>query len=351
MLALLVSLVGIVGLRLSVLAFFPVSPFRRRVLVMGSGKSAASLLNVERELSKSGCFIVGFVHVPGNAPLVPEVRLISVDRPLLQFVFENRVDEIVVALEERRGCVPLDELAECRDAGIFVSALREFWERQLGHLRLDLVSPGYLIFDEEFQRKAVYESVKRGFDVVFSLILLTIISPVFLLTAVAILWESGGKGPVIYRQVRVGLRGRNFEMLKFRSMRTDAEPDRKARWAQDNDPRITRVGAFIRKHRIDELPQLFNVLRGDMTFVGPRPERPEFVDNLKEKVPFYRHRHAVKVGLSGWAQLCYPYGSSEQDAAQKLQYDLYYIKNQSAFLDLLILLQTIEVVLLGRGAK
>jgi len=218
-------------------------------------------------------------------------------------------------------------------------------------VRTDLMNPSWMIFGEGFKRDQWRRASSRVLDLFASAFILILTSPIMLLTAVAILVEDGGKGGVFYRQQRVGYGGLPFNLLKFRSMREDAEADGKAEWAQQNDPRVTRVGALIRRMRIDELPQIINVLAGKMSFVGPRPERPEFVSMLAEKIPYYVQRHCVKPGITGWAQLCYPYGASEHDALQKLQYDLYYIKNNSLVFDLAILMQTAEVVFMGKGAR
>jgi sugar transferase (PEP-CTERM system associated) len=226
-----------------------------------------------------------------------------------------------------------------------------FLERETGKVRLDVLNPSWMIFSEGFRRTGLRNLVSRVLDILASLLLLAVAWPVMLLAMLAIKIEDGPRASVLYRQLRVGQDGHLFEALKFRSMRQDAEADGVARWADAQDGRVTRVGALMRKTRIDELPQLLNVLRGDMRFVGPRPERPEFVEALSDSVPYYRERHCVKPGLTGWAQLCYPYGSSEQDAIEKLQYDLYYIKNRTLLFDLAILLQTVEVVIFGKGAR
>ncbi|HUA90305.1 MAG TPA: exopolysaccharide biosynthesis polyprenyl glycosylphosphotransferase, partial [Steroidobacteraceae bacterium] len=228
--------------------------------------------------------------------------------------------------------------------------LLTFLERETGRVRLDVLNPSWMIFGQGFRRDPLRLFSSRMLDLGASVAVLAISLPVMLLTVVAIKLEDGLRAPTLYSQRRVGLGGREFNVLKFRSMRTDAEANG-AVWAQRSDPRVTRVGAVIRKLRIDELPQILNVLRGHMSFIGPRPERPEFVAELAEKIPYYVQRHYVKPGITGWAQLCYPYGSSEQDALEKLQYDLYYIKNNSLLFDLSILVQTAEVVLLGKGAR
>ncbi len=267
-----------------------------------------------------------------------------------------KVDEIVVAIDERRrnvearGGMPLDELLECRLVGIEVCDVQAFIERECSMVDVDLLRPSWMVFSDGFVLNVWRSMTKRGFDVLASLILLLFTFPIMLVTAFLIWVEGRFKDPILYRQVRVGLGGEMFEVLKFRSMRVDAETPGSAVWADKDEPRSTKIGSFIRNSRIDELPQLFNVLWGDMSFVGPRPERPVFVKELEEQSPFYAQRHHVKPGITGWAQLCYPYGGSVEDAKQKLQYDLYYLKNHSILLDMIILLQTVEVVLVGEGA-
>jgi sugar transferase (PEP-CTERM system associated) len=244
----------------------------------------------------------------------------------------------------------MHELLECRLAGIDILELPSFLERETGKVRLDVLNPSWIIFGDGFSASPVTRVFERGFDLVASFGLLVVALPVMLIAALGIKLEEGLAAPVFYRQRRVGRHGEIFEVLKFRSMRVDAEIAG-AQYATKNDPRVTRLGGIMRKTRVDELPQLLNVLRGDMSFVGPRPERPEFVSELEERIPYYRERHAVKPGITGWAQLCYPYGSSERDTVEKLQYDLYYIKNRSLLFDLAILMQTVEVVLWGKGAR
>jgi sugar transferase (PEP-CTERM system associated) len=236
-------------------------------------------------------------------------------------------------------------------SGVDVLNLVSFFERRGGKIRLDMLYPSWLYLSDGFRESTFRRAHKRTFDLALVLLLLPVALPFMLLIALAVFVESGGRGPILYKQTRVQQDGIPFQIYKFRSMVVDAEQGGVARWASKNDARITRVGSVLRKGRLDELPQLFNVLKGDMSFVGPRPERPEFVAQLAEKIPYYEERHRVKPGLTGWAQIRYPYGDSEQDALEKLQYDLYYVKNYSIFLDLLILLQTAEVVVLGKGAQ
>jgi sugar transferase (PEP-CTERM system associated) len=295
--------------------------------------------------------VVGFVRGTECALQVPAEKVISPPGSLFELVRELGASEVVVALDDQRKAFPMDELLKCRVRGINVIDVVSFIERETGKVRVDLLNPSWIIFSGGFRRDVFREWVERAFDIAASLVLLALAWPAMLLTAVAIKLEDGWRAPVFYVQERVGLEGRLFLIRKFRSMRTDAEQDGKPAWASENDPRVTRVGAVIRKLRIDELPQLFNVLSGDMGFVGPRPERPQFVEQLGELIPYYHERHWVKPGITGWAQLCYPYGASERDAKEKLQYDLYYVKHRNLFFDLAILLETAEIVLWGRGAR
>ena len=341
---------GIAVTRALFLRFVDAEILRRRVLVLGAGRRAASFNSLRRKSDHRGFHIVGFIHISGERDEVDPGRILHLDRPLLDKCRELDIDEIVVAVNDRRQNFPVKELLDCKLNGIEVMDVLTFFERENGKLLLSLLTPGWLIFSEGFQRGMAREVSERAFDVVMSIVILALAWPLMALAALAIFVESGCRGPVLYRQVRVGAHGRPFQLLKFRSMRVDAEKDG-ARWASRNDDRITRTGRIIRKFRIDELPQIYNILRGDMSFVGPRPERPEFVQDLAEKISYYNERHRVKPGLAGWAQLRYPYGSSVEDAAEKLQYDLYYVKNHSLLLDLLILMQTAEVVLFGKGAR
>jgi len=325
--------------------------FKRRVLALGTGANAAHILRLRRRADQRGFKIVGFVPLQSEARTVPDERLLATTMSLSEIASTKEIDEIVVAMDDRRRQFPLVELLECRLAGIEVTELSTFLERETGKIHLDILTPSWMIFGSGFRHDFLRRWSERGFDLVVSLVLLTVTWPLMLLTVLAIKLEDGLEAPVLYRQKRVGYAGRVFEVFKFRSMQVDAEKDGNARWAEADDPRVTGVGAFIRKTRIDELPQLLNVLKGRMSFVGPRPERPEFVAHLAKIIPYYHERHSVKPGITGWAQLCYPYGASEQDAIEKLQYDLYYVKHHGLFFDILILLQTAEVILFGKGAR
>jgi len=322
---------------------------KRRILVLGAGARAATINRLlRRKTDQRGFIIVGYVCFPGERSMVDR-NILQHDATLLVLSEQNQIDEIVVAIEDRRKSFPMHEIVDCRMSGIDVVDLLTFFERQTGKVILDILNPSWLIFSDGFKYGALRIYSKRTFDIVASLVLLLVSLPVIVITIIAIFLED--RGPVLYRQVRVGENWKLFQVLKFRSMRVDAEVDGQAQWAVKNDNRITRVGEVIRKLRIDELPQIMNVLRGDMSFVGPRPERPVFVEQLSENIDYYSERHRVKPGITGWAQISYPYGDSEQDALEKLQFDLYYVKNYSLFLDLVILFQTAGAVLWGKGGR
>jgi sugar transferase (PEP-CTERM system associated) len=325
--------------------------FKRRVLVYGSGARAGAITSLRRRSDRRGFMVVGFVQPDGEASTVSSEQLLNAKPGLIDLCNSRGVDEVVIAMDDRRHGFPIGDLLACRFNGMEVTDLLTFLERETGRVRIDVLNPSWMIFGNGFDRSLMHGLASRALDLFASSLILAASLPVVLLTAVAIKLEDGWRAPVFYRQARVGLAGRTFDILKFRSMRTDAECGGSALWAKKRDSRVTRVGALIRKLRIDELPQVFNVLRGNMSFIGPRPERPQFVTEFTKKIPYYVLRHCVKPGITGWAQLCYPYGSSEQDALEKLQYDLYYIKNKCLLLDLAILVQTVEVVLLGKGAR
>lgn len=326
--------------------------FKRRVLVYGAGRRAGSIARLRRRSDRRGFAVAGYIPADGDElGHVDSPAIINLTSSMLECCERLEVDEIVVAMDDRRRGFPMDELLECRLEGIEVIELVTFLERETGKVRLDVLNPSWMIFSEGFRQGRIHGAMERAFDIAASLTLLIVALPVMLLTVAAIKLEDGLRAPILYRQTRVGQYGRPFRLMKFRSMRTDAESAGRPIWASKNDSRVTRVGMFIRKTRIDELPQILNVLRGQMSFVGPRPERPEFVLQLNERIPYYRERHSIKPGLTGWAQLCYPYGSSEEDATEKLQYDLYYVKNHSPLFYLAIVIQTVEVIVWGKGAR
>jgi sugar transferase (PEP-CTERM system associated) len=344
------ALLGIMASRMLFLRWTCLGALKTRVLVIGTGSRAA---HVETLLSKRGSVsniqVMGYLPMGGSHHFVNHDRILDTGETLPELATRLQINEIILAVRERRGGMPVDELLECKLRGINVLELSTFFERENGHLQLDSMNASWMILAEGFNQGMLRDTVKRLFDLLISSAMLVMTLPVMALTALLIKLES--PGPVLYRQERVGQGGHPFTILKFRSMRSDAEHDGKPRWASQNDSRVTLVGRFIRRTRIDELPQIFNVFFGDMSFVGPRPERPYFVQDLTQQIPYYGIRHTVKPGITGWAQVRYPYGATVEDALHKLQYDLYYVKNHSLFLDLTILFQTVQVVLWGKGVR
>ncbi|MBN9426429.1 MAG: TIGR03013 family PEP-CTERM/XrtA system glycosyltransferase [Burkholderiales bacterium] len=347
------SVFSVIGVLIIRLMFFRVTDIglpKRRVLVLGNGAEAEEIIRFLHEGARGRT-----IQYAGLYPVIAERDAPEGERRfnhehLLHTVKDLRVSEVVIAVRERRGGVlPLRQLLDCKLKGIRVMDLTSFYEREMGVLKLDNLRASWLIFGEGFDQGLLRDVIKRSFDVLVSVALLILTLPILLAAMVAVLIDGGR--PIFYRQERVGQGGRPFTIFKLRTMVQDAEKDGKPRWAGQNDARITPVGRFLRRTRIDELPQLFNVLRGDMSFVGPRPERPFFVRHLLEDIPYYDVRHSVKPGVTGWSQVKYPYGASVEDSLAKLQYDLYYVKNHSLFLDLLILVETVQVVLLGKGAR
>ncbi|MDL2352447.1 MAG: TIGR03013 family PEP-CTERM/XrtA system glycosyltransferase [Pseudomonadota bacterium] len=346
--AMLGSVLALVLNRLVVGGILGASAFRRRVLVLGAGMRADRLRQLS-EKPESGFVIVGYVLMTESEPVIAEAIPRSAIHNLTRHVENLGVSEVVLALEERRNSLPLADLLRIKTTGVHVNDFSSFIERETGRVDLDSVNPSWLIFSDGFSSgRAISSVVKRLFDIAASALLLALTAPVIALFAALVKLDS--KGPAFFRQTRVGLFGQDFDVIKLRSMRTDAEANG-AQWATKDDPRVTRLGKFIRKVRIDELPQTWSVLKGEMSFVGPRPERPQFVAELEEQMPFYAERHMVKPGITGWAQINYPYGASVEDSRHKLEYDLYYAKNYTPFLDLLILLQTLRVVLWHEGAR
>ncbi|TMJ18083.1 MAG: TIGR03013 family PEP-CTERM/XrtA system glycosyltransferase, partial [Alphaproteobacteria bacterium] len=322
---------------------------KRRVLVLGAGPRAARLEELARR-EGSGFAIVGYVAMNDGPVAVKHAVNRNSIKNLNSHVVRHGASEVVLALEERRNALPLSDLLRIKTTGVHVNDLSSFLERETGRVDLDSLNPSWLIFSDGFSSgRRISSAGKRLFDILVSAAILILTAPLIGITALAVKLES--KGPAFFRQRRVGLYGQPFEILKIRSMREDAEVGGKAVWAQKDDPRVTRVGQIIRKLRIDELPQAWTVLKGEMSLVGPRPERPQFVSDLEARLPFYAERHVVKPGITGWAQINFPYGASIEDARQKLEYDLYYAKNYTPFLDLLILLQTIRVVIWPEGAR
>jgi len=320
-----------------------------RIIFLGSGALAQECSH----LAMNNIFyhkynIVGFIPVPGEECCVPKEKQLPNDRSLYEIAQKYDSSEIVVSVRNRRsGAFPIQELLECKLNGIKVTDSSEFFEREACQIRIDSLQPSWLVFGSGFNQSFLRSFGKRTFDLLVSIALFIVTLPIMLLTSILIYLED--RSPIFYRQERVGKDGQSFMVLKFRSMRNDAEKKSGPQWASANDPRTTRIGRVIRKLRVDELPQIVNVIKGEMSFVGPRPERPHFVEQLCEEVPYYNMRHSIKPGITGMAQVRYQYGASVEDSIQKLQYDLYYVKNNSLFLDMLILIETLQVVLLGKG--
>jgi len=323
---------------------------KSRVLVMGTGSRVTRL--AEYAQSNPNHQVIGYIALQPSQHYVPSAHVIPVTQgeSLLSVVKKHAIDEIVLGVRDRRGGgLPVQQLLECKMNGVKVIELPNFFEREHRQVLLESLNPSWMILGDGFRQGYFVNAVKRLFDLTMSGALLVLALPVMLVAALCIFLEGGG--PVLYRQERVGQGGRVFTLYKLRSMRNEAESDGTPQWATVNDDRTTLVGRFIRKWRIDELPQVYNVFLGEMSFVGPRPERPGFVDQLVKQIPYYALRHKLKPGITGWAQVRYPYGASVDDAIEKLQYDLYYVKNHGLFLDLMVLISTVEVVLWGRGAR
>ncbi|MEH3099560.1 TIGR03013 family XrtA/PEP-CTERM system glycosyltransferase [Sphingomonas adhaesiva] len=347
--AMVVSISALIAIRLAAGSVIGGEALRRRVVVLGAGPRAARI----RELAArpgANFSVAGYVAMETPEVIVGEARPRDAIANLADHVLALRASEVVLAIEERRNALPLGDLLRVKTTGVVVCEISTFLERETGRVDLQSVHPSWLIFSDGFSSgRLLSAAAKRAFDIVVSLLLLAMSLPLVLLAAVAIRIETSGAA--LYRQRRVGLYGQTFEIVKLRSMYVGAEAAGFPVWAAQDDPRITRVGRLIRKVRIDELPQCWSVLKGEMSFVGPRPERPEIVAELSRAIPFYAERHMVKPGITGWAQINYPYGASIEDARHKLEYDLYYAKNYSPFLDLLILVQTLRVILWPEGAR
>ena len=324
---------------------------KRNVLILGADENATWITKLRRKSDRSGVNIVGYLPIKNEQIKIDEGLLLDKSLSVKEIIKKYEIDEIVVALTDRRDKLPLKDLMDARLEGVKIVELVTFLERQVGKIYTNLLNPAWIIFAEGFKQDSFRYFTKRIFDLIASALLLFIASPFYIIAVLSIWFECKGKESIFYQQTRVGLNGEHFSLLKFRTMRSDAEQEGKAVWASQDDPRVTKIGKFLRTYRVDELPQIYNVFRGDMSLVGPRPERPEFVEHLTENIPFYVERNRVKPGLAGWAQMKYPYGSSVQDAIEKLNFDLYYVKHHSLIFDLVILLQTAEVVLWGKGAR
>lgn len=350
-LSLLFSFVGVYLVRQLFSRFASDDTRKRRVLVLGAGINAQSIEGLVRKDPSVGFRVAGYLPLAASQILVPRDKLVTGDGSLLDLAIAEETDEIVVAADDRRGKLPIEGLIDCKMHGFEVLDLLTFFEKELSLVKIDLLHPSWIFFSSGFRMGVTGLYGKRLFDLTIGGIMLLLGAPIMLIVAAASLIESRGRDPVFFHQVRVGQQGKLFRLHKFRSMRVDAEADGVARWATKNDARITPLGSVLRKTRLDELPQVFNVLKGQMSLVGPRPERPEFVEQLVVGIPYYAERLRVKPGVTGWAQLLYPYGSDEEDAKRKLEFDLYYVKHAGIVLDIIILLQTVEIVLLGKGAR
>ncbi|MGS2721780.1 TIGR03013 family XrtA/PEP-CTERM system glycosyltransferase [Paraglaciecola aestuariivivens] len=327
-----------------------------KIIVIGAGERASIIeKRMRREVDRFGFELLGFIPIPGDnrEEGIQNEKLIHVkiDENFRNFIADNDIDEVVIACDQRRGTLPVEILFDCRLRGVEVTDLLDFMERETGQIVVNLMYPSWVIYSNGFNsQNYLRDALDYSINCILASIVLLLTWPFMLITALVIFFEDVNvkNASIFYKQERVGLNGRLFNIIKFRSMRLDAEKDG-AKWATTNDDRVTRVGHFIRKYRIDELPQLLNVFKGEMSFIGPRPERPQFVEQLIREIPYYNQRHNVKPGLAGWAQLNYPYGASVEDSMEKLKFDLYYVKHQSLMLDILILIRTVEVVLFGKG--
>ena len=333
---------------LGFLALMQLPALARRVLVIGVGPLAARVERVLVENPGRQAFI-GFVQPSTEQCTIDEKRIVGDVEEIVELVERERADLLVVALTERRGGLPVRDLLRCKLNGVEILDALSFYEEKTGKLLIENIQPSWFLYSDGFRITPFLRFYKRGFDILLSLFGIMLVLPLWPVVALLVKFDS--PGPIFFRQIRVGEREKNFTVYKFRTMRQDAEKETGAVWAVQDDPRVTKIGKFLRKSRIDELPQLYNVLMGDMSFVGPRPERPEFVERLNRKIPYYSKRHFMKPGVTGWAQVCYPYGASDEDALEKLRYDLYYIKNYSLWLDFLIILETVKVVAFGRGGR
>ncbi|MHA6765984.1 TIGR03013 family XrtA/PEP-CTERM system glycosyltransferase [Sphingobium ummariense] len=347
--AMMLALTLLLAVRLLLGSMLGGEAFKRRLVVLGAGDRASRIRQIEQRKG-SGFLVVNYIAMNDGPQVIEDAINRNAIYNLADFVVRMGASEVVLALEERRNALPLQDLLRIKTTGVHVNEISTFLERETGRVDLDSVNPSWLIFSDGFSAgRRLSSMAKRLFDIVASLILLVLTSPIILIGAILVKLDS--KGPAFYRQERVGLYGQEFWIVKLRTMRQDAEVAGQAVWAEKDDPRITRLGYWLRKLRIDELPQSWTVLKGEMSFVGPRPERRQFVEDLEQHLRYYAERHMVKPGITGWAQINYPYGASIEDSRNKLEYDLYYAKNYTPFLDLLILIQTVRVILWPDGAR
>ncbi|MEE9413405.1 MAG: TIGR03013 family XrtA/PEP-CTERM system glycosyltransferase [Methylococcales bacterium] len=347
----LYSAIGVAFVRFLFIRYVDTEAIQRRVLVLGAGEKASQIEDYSKLNKHAGFRVIGYVSPNTDTHNISEERVIHQYDSLYKIVKNLDVDELVIALDDERMQIPVDDILACKMDGLAVIDFMCFFEKHTGKICIDRVRPSWLYLSDGFRIDGIVRTIKRITDLVASVLLMILFSPIMVIVALAIAIDSHGRGSILYRQIRVGEHGKEFEILKFRSMRPNAESNGTAQWAKTDDDRITRLGNILRKFRLDELPQLYNIIAGEMSLVGPRPERPEFVQELIKEIPYYQERHQVRPGLTGWAQLNYSYGASIEDAREKHQYDLYYLKNYSVFLDFIIMLQTVEVMLWKKGSR
>ncbi len=344
---------SIVGIRVTIDSAWQATVPSKGILILGTGELARTVAREITQREDLGIRVVGFVETnPGADKPVDGLfghAVLGSAADLHALVSQHQISRIILATEERRGFLPMRDLTRLKLEGIEIEDAQSAMGALSGRIWLGTLHPSWFVFSGGFRRSRLTSALKRNIDILFAVVGLLCSAPLMLLIAIAV--KLGSPGPVLYRQLRVGLGGKPFELLKFRSMRVDAEDGNGAQWAEENDPRIAWPGKFLRKFHLDELPQVINILRGQMSFVGPRPERPAFVIRLAEQIPFYYERHCVRPGLTGWAQIKYTYGASIEDAIRKLEYDLFYLKNMSVLFDCAILFQTVRIVLFGMGGR
>ncbi|MFQ5790299.1 MAG: TIGR03013 family XrtA/PEP-CTERM system glycosyltransferase [Acidobacteriota bacterium] len=351
LLGLMIGFSAVTTIRLMTQGLWDTPRFRERLLLLGATPLADRLVEMVSTMGSRGYEVLGYVDNRSEAELSLNdgYRVLGKVAELERVAAEHRAGTIVVTLDERRGALPSAPVLDCKLRGIRVEDWPSFYERLTGRIKVENLRPSWMIFSDGFHQASMTRTLKQGLDIGLAFLFLVLGLPLFVAIAVVIKLES--RGPIFFRQERVGQAGKVFRLLKFRTMYEGAEGETGPVWATENDPRVTRIGRVLRRSRLDEFPQIVNVLKGDLSFVGPRPERPYFVAMLQQRIPYYLHRMTVKPGITGWAQIRYPYGSTVEDAMLKLEYDLYYVKNMSIFLDLLILVSTVQVVLFGRGAR
>jgi sugar transferase (PEP-CTERM system associated) len=322
--------------------------FAEKIMILGTGP-LAQVIERAIPLSAQNFAFAGFIQPQSGMPTVSPSSIVGTVDQIEEILLREKVSILIVSLTEKRGLLPVKNLLTCKLRGVEILDAPSFYEKLTGKLLLEDIQPSWFIYSSGFRFTSARRAWKRALDILFASVGVLLVMP--LLPLISLLIKFSSPGPVLFKQLRVGEKGCEFTLIKFRTMCDDAEKDTGPVWACENDPRVTKLGSWFRKMRIDEIPQLFNVLKGEMSFIGPRPERREFVDKLSEKIPYYGKRHFIKPGVTGWAQVRYAYGASDEDSLEKMRYDLYYIKNYSLTLDIMILLETVKVVLFGRGGR